>query len=133
MNTESNPLQALMVGEEALADQELADTLMPYVRFTEGAEFLLDPAFERLSSPQSVLCVLLAARALHALGKRLNSELRSKEIIELTGMPDGTVHSAVKQLKESRLIKKGEKGGWEIPNHALRKVVISLAQHEEQK
>lgn len=133
MTTESNPLQALVVGEETLANQELADTLIPYVRFTEDGQFLLEPAFDHLSSPEKVLCVLLAARALDALGKRSNSELRSKEIIELTGMPDGTVHSAVKQLKDSRLIAKGEQGGWEIPNHALRKVVTSLSEEREKK
>jgi len=132
MNREMNPLAALVVGEETLADQELADALMPYVRFTEEAQLLLEPAFENLHSKEKVLCVLLAARALNALGKRPTSELRSKEIIELAGMADGTVHSTVKRLKESRFIKKGGQGGWEVPSHALRKVVDALDQSKEE-
>lgn len=131
MSTQGSPLEALVIGEEALAEQELADALLPFVRFTDDAELLFEAEYGKLQSREKVLVVLLAARALSALGKRSDSELRSKEIIELTGMPDGTVHSAVKQLKESRLIKAAKHGGWEIPSHALRKVVKSLAKEEE--
>ena len=133
MSDTRRPLESLVVKEEVLAEEELAAALEPYLRFTPSGELLFDKRFDQLSTLDRTKCVLLAGRALHALGMRETAAMKNREIIRLTGMPEGTVASNLKKLKEEQRVAARTDDGWEIAFHALRRVVEALTPQEVPK
>jgi hypothetical protein len=126
MERKTSPLEALVVKNEVLAEEELAKALLPFLRFTEDGQLLPSKRFENLSTLDKTCCVLLAGSALHALGKRDRPGFQNAEIMRLTGMPEGTVGPKLSQLKKERIaVKKGK--DWVIAGYALRSAVERLA------
>lgn len=70
------------------------------------------------SNPQLVTLTLLAQRAMHLLDGRVPSTLRPGDIQALTGMPGGSVRSALKRLSDDGLVLRREEG-YLVPSHAF--------------
>ncbi|MGH8546896.1 MAG: hypothetical protein ACREX3_25440 [Gammaproteobacteria bacterium] len=119
-------MKALIVKEADLAEQELADALMPYLRFSDSGDLFTTEEFDLLTTRDRVLCVLLAARALNALDRRDQPGMRNAEVQDLTGMPAGTVNPKLAGLKKDRIATK-DGGYWVVAPYALRKVANELA------
>jgi hypothetical protein len=118
-------LRALIVDEEALAQEELARGLQPYVRFTSGGKLLLEPAFDDLPAEQRVLCVLLALQAMRLLGLRESDDATPGDVGAISGMPSGTVRPKLSALLKGRwVVKTGAR--YSLPLHSARRAIDLL-------
>lgn len=121
----ADKLSALVVDSETLARDEFARALTPYVRFTSSGGLLPGPAFDRLSSEHRVLCVLLALQAMRLLGLRNSDEVTPAEIVEISGMPPGTVRPKLAALMKARWVGK-RSGRYSLPVHSAQRAIDLL-------
>lgn len=128
--TERDPLAELIVDEQEIAREELAQVLRPYVRFSRTGWPLFEKAFHQLTSLKRVCCVLLALRAMSLLDLRDRTGASNTDIAEITGMPQGTVNPKLSELKDQRLAVK-EDGEWTIPTYALRRAMEMIEEGRE--
>jgi hypothetical protein len=123
----NDPLQALLVDETAIAREELAQALRPYLQLgRDGGLWLLAP-FDHLSGQAKVLCVLLAVKAQHLLGLRQGEAIQPQELVELSSMPPGTVRPKLSQLAKDRLVSKSA-NGYTVPDGMARRAVAELGE-----
>jgi hypothetical protein len=120
-----DPLAALLVNEDSIAREELAAGLAPYVQLTEQGGLWPLPPFESLASTNKVLCLLLAVKAMAMLGLRESERAAPGELVEISGMPAGTVRPKLSKLAEKRLVVKGNGEYW-ISSHGARKALDVL-------
>lgn len=125
----ADPLQALLVDETEIAREELASGLSPFVRLTSSGALVLEPSFEALGARQKVLCALLALKALHLLELREKPTAGPAEISSASGIPSGTVKPRLRELASDRLVI-ADGGRYEIPNHALRRVLDEITRDD---
>jgi hypothetical protein len=121
----TDSLHGLIVDESTVARDELAAALSPYVRFTGDGRLLLEPAFDELSADRKVVCVLLAFQALAILELRDDASATPAEIVELSGMPAGTVRPKLSALLKQRRVAKTA-DGYTLPLHAARRAADLL-------
>jgi hypothetical protein len=124
----SDLLSSLIVDEQTLTRDELARVLGPYVAFSSGGALVIEPAFDRLSAQHRVLCVVLALQALHALGLRKDVAAAPAEIVDLSGMPPGTVRPKLSILLRGRWITRAKDGRYCVPLSSLRRVCRVLSE-----
>lgn len=120
-----DPLTALLVDEDSIARDELASGLAPYVQLTEQGGLWPLPPFESLASANKVLCLLLAIKAMAMLGLRESERAAPGELVEMSGIPAGTVRPKLSKLAEKRLVVKGDREYW-ISSHGARKALEAL-------
>lgn len=125
-----DPLAALLVDEDSIAREELAAGLAPYVQLAEQGGLWPLPPFEDLDSATKVLCALLAVKAMSMLGLRESDRVAPVELIEMTGMPPGTVRPKLSKLAEKRLIAKDDHQYW-ISTRGARKALQVLKGGDE--
>jgi hypothetical protein len=120
-----DPLAALVVDEDSIAREELAAGLASYVQLTKEGGIWPLPAFEALTSADKVLCLLLAFRAMSMLDLRENDRVGPAELVEMSGMPPGTVRPKLSKLVEKRLVVRDKREYW-ISNPGARKALEVL-------
>ena len=115
MPSEQPTLRDLVVDEEQLNEELLADVLSEYVRIGEdsGALYQRSP-FGDLNSYRKTAVVLLAQHAKAVLGMSETEWLSPSEIADVSGMKKGTVYPAVRKLEE-RGLAEGDGGSYRIP------------------
>lgn len=118
-------LKELVVNEADIAEEDLADALRPYLRFTSTGGLLPEAAFFELTTEQRVLCVLLAVQALRMLGMRDDDEVGPTDIVELSGMAAGSVRPKLSALRKARLAT-AKAGKYRIPVPAIRLAMARL-------
>lgn len=118
-------LETLIVDESAVARDQLASALAPYLRFTRAGELLLEPRFDDLAAELRVLCVLLALQALRLLDLRETDQATPAEIVSISGMPPGTVRPKLAGLLKKRLVAK-DGARYSLPVHAARRAIELL-------
>lgn len=124
---ESDPLEGLLVDGTALARDDLAAALRPFVQFDRaGSVWLLDE-FEGLPARLKVSCLLLAVKAQYMLEIRQSDAATAQELAELGAMSSGTVRPMLSKLSKAREVAKVE-GGYVVPDGAARRVVRQLAE-----
>jgi hypothetical protein len=117
----TDPLEALIVDEEAVARQVLADVLAPYVGIARSGDLVLTDAAARLTTADRLLAVLLATQAAHLLGVRSQAGATPTGLVALSGLPAGTVRPKLSELAKRRLVVK------EGPNYVVPLPVIRIA------
>jgi hypothetical protein len=122
----TDPLQALVVDEQELAREELAQALAPFVQLTKEGSLWFQASFDSLSALDKVRCVLLAVKALHLLGLRETEQVTPSELCDLSGMAAGTVRPKLSALLRDRDAAKSG-GKYVLPPHAIRRAVAILA------
>ena len=122
-------LEDLLVDEAAVARDEIAEALRPYVRLTRAGELLPEPAFDQLPAEHRVLCVLLALQASHMLGLRPDGAAAPAEVVQASGMPAGTVRPKLSALLKSRYVVRTDHK-YSLPVHATRRAVRVLRKGE---
>jgi hypothetical protein len=118
-------LDSLIIDDNDLARDELAVGLQPFVRLTRAGRLILEPDFNRLPSERQVLCVLLALQAAHMLGLRETAAAVPAEVIELSGMPPGTVRPKLSALLKARHVVK-DGSAYCVPVHSIRRAAALL-------
>lgn len=134
MNDETKPaessedvLEELFVDRSTILDQKvLKDLLINYIQLTKEGGILPTSDFQNLNRHQKVLIVLLARKALRI---KIGSEekLTPKEIVEITGMPVGTVAPTVTDLKSDGYVR-SEEGAYWIPDSLVFRTKQKLLQ-----
>lgn len=123
----TDPLQELLVDETAIAREELAEALRPYLQLgRDGGLWLLDP-FDALPARARILCLLLAVKAQRMLGLRDNEAAKPQELVDLSSMAPGTVRPKLSQLARARLVTKGA-DGYVVPDGMARRAAAELAE-----
>jgi hypothetical protein len=120
-------LTDLVVTEDALAQEELAPVLGPYLNFTNSGQILPTERFAGLPAEEQVLCVLLGLQALRILGLRSAEDASPAEIAELSGMSPGTVRPKLRSLLKQRRVS-GASGRYTLPLHAARRAANLLSE-----
>jgi hypothetical protein len=121
----TDPLASLLIDEDDVAREELAAGLAPYVQITRQGGLMPLPAFEGLTAADKVLALLLSVKAMKMLGLRDGERVGPAELIELSGMPGGTVRPKLSSLVKKRLIIKDDHEYW-ITTLGSRKALEAL-------
>ncbi|HEX8066296.1 MAG TPA: hypothetical protein VF520_07205 [Thermoleophilaceae bacterium] len=123
----SDALTTLLVDETEFARDEIAPALEPYVRLTRDGGLLLEPGFDALPTELRVLCVLVALQALKMLGVRATNDVTPAELVEISGMPEGTVRPKLSALHKAHRVSK-DAGRYSLPMHSARRAMAALAE-----
>lgn len=126
----SDPLSTLLVDEDDVARDELAAGLTPFIQITKQGGLLPRPAFEKLSTADKVLTLVLSIKAMKMLGLRESERVGPAELIELSGMPAGTVRPKLSALAKGRLIVNDDHEYW-ITTLGARKALEVLVGSDE--
>lgn len=115
MTSEQTSLEDLLVDEEELNRDMLADILSEYIRIGQesGGLYPRSP-FADLNSYRKTAVILLAQHAKGALGLAETEWLSPSEIADASGMKKGTVYPAVREL-EDRGLAENDDGSYRIP------------------
>jgi hypothetical protein len=126
--TESSgdPLEDLLVDENAFARETLASALSPLLRLSRSGDLFFEPGFSELKALQQVLTILLGLKAAEMLGIRESASATPGEVVELSGMAAGTVRPKLSELVRQRLILRRKDGGYEVPVSAANQVLDTL-------
>jgi hypothetical protein len=114
-----DPLTTLLVSEDSVARDEVADALQPILRFTGSGELLPERSFESLPAESKLLAVLLALKAQELLGVRPDPSATPQEIATLSGMPPGTVRPKLAGLLRARRVTR-DHARYALPVHSIR-------------
>ncbi|MCU1460207.1 MAG: hypothetical protein JWO37_282 [Acidimicrobiales bacterium] len=129
-----DPLERLVVDEQTIAREELAEVLAPYVGITKSGGLVLTEDAATLNAATRMLAVMLALWAAEWLGLRASNGASPNELTELSGLPSGTVRPKLSELSKRRLVaKRGT--GYEIPLASVRlaAAVVSGAANTRRK
>ncbi len=127
MNAEPHPeqtkedvLEELFVDRSTILDQNvLKELLINYIQLTKEGGIVLTTNFQKLNRHQKVLIILLARKVLK-LKMGLEEKVTPKDIIDITGLPRGTVAPSVRDLESEGYIR-SEQGAYWIPDSLVLK------------
>jgi hypothetical protein len=127
--TDDDPLARLLMDDADEVDRAaIAATLQDLVAVdSKSGRLALKPAFDNLPARARVLVYLLGARVAVLLGKRGDEHVLPKEIIEITGMPAGTVRPKLAELLEARLVSHSDDGAYTVAPHQVGRAIAALA------
>lgn len=117
-------LGALVISGKELDRKLVAEILSPYVRLDKDACDIrpLKP-WDGIKADLKILIYLLARKAMLALGFNLDVEgATASEVISRTGLKSGTVHPALRNLLNDRIVEQTKDRRYFIPNHAIERI-----------
>lgn len=132
MSSDQSTLEGLLVDEEELNKDLLADVLNDYIRIGKDSGGLYPQGpFPDLNSYRKTAVILLAQHAKEALGLAESEWLSPSEIADISNIKTGTIHPAVRELEEKGLAESDD-GSYRIPipNLHLAKEFIEEADVE---
>ncbi len=123
-----DPLEKLVVAQEDVNRNLLADVLAPYVQISKGTgEVIQLPSFSKLTNAEKILVFLLARKAAKTLGlAQVREGASPKEISGMTGVNYDSVKPTVSALAKKHFLQK-EGEYYFVPNHAILHVKEMLA------
>lgn len=132
MTSEQASLQDLLVDEEQLNEELLAEVLSNYIRIGQDSGGLYPKeTFSELNSFRKTAIILLAQHAKEALGLAESEWLKPSEISEISKIKKGTIHPAVREL-EDRDLAESQDGSYRIPIPNLLKVKEFIEEADEE-
>ncbi len=127
----TDPLNDLFTSEQEIDPKILADILRPFVKINiENNTTFFTEEGTGLSITHKVLLFLVARKVLKFKNKTEVEETSPAEIIEETGLKDGSVHPALKSLREKGLLI-SKAGRYFVPNYQLAKIKKYFLPKEE--
>ena len=122
MSENQQTLEDLLVDEEELNEELLAEVLSEYIQIgNESGSIIAQPKFKELDSQQKVVVVLLAQKARKELGLAESEWIGPTAIAEASGIKKGTVYPAAKAIEEEHNLADNEDGQYTIPTYNLNK------------
>lgn len=126
MSHDNDNFDDLFIDESDAFDTSLVKTILQkHIQFTSKGELLPLQSFSSMDGKKKLLLVLLSRKVL-AYRKMAEERIGPKDIENITGLPHGTVTSALAALVKERLVRT-EKGKYWIPNFALTELKKMLA------
>ncbi len=102
---------------------ELLDSVKDYVVYDDSLGFVFKPTAHGLPASDQVLLFLALRRAEHLMGKRSSSFTSLRELSEGLGLKRGTLTGALSELRKAGLVKRLERGDYEITQTGLQYLV----------
>lgn len=123
-------LDDVFVDEEEMNEKELASVLEGRLKVgqNEGRLFY-QSNFHDLKSDHKLAIVLLGRKAAEIKGVIEDERAGPKELTDETGMPEGTVKTALKRLRDNNLAQ-SDNGEYWIPNPNISKIKEELDEEE---
>lgn len=122
-----DPLSDLLVDAVEVDRARLATGLKGIVGVdTRDGSIVLQPGFNKLTTLQKVVAVLLGRKVSGLLGKLEDESITPKEICDQSGMPSGTVNPKLKELKDMRMVAQTDGGRYYIPNHQIQNALDNI-------
>jgi hypothetical protein len=98
-------LVKLFVDQDRVDTERLANALVGKVGIdSRSGGLVLDVGFGQLKNDAKVLTLLLGRLAAHLAGVQPDDRLPVKALVELSGLPRGSVAPAVRRLYEARVV-----------------------------
>lgn len=117
-----NPLQKLIVDEVALDKEKLVSLIMGNLGISKSGEIVILPGFNSLSTKSKILSILLAKKAAKLMELAAEEKASIKDIIQKTGLPQGTIGRELSELKDLRLVL--SENGYYVPDYAIHQITI---------
>lgn len=116
----SDPLESLLIDAAEVDRNRIADTLKDLIAIdANSGSVVFRPTSRRLDARQKILCYLLGRKVSYLLNRSESEAAKPKTVIEETGMASGTVHPALKGLRENRLVSQAEDGAYLVAGHQI--------------
>jgi len=80
-------------------------------------------SYAALGSRKKVLAILLACKAAHLLTVRDGESIANKQIVELSGLPPGTVAPSLKDLRKAHLVAQEPDKSYYVPNGQIKRAI----------
>lgn len=131
-DTTNDPLSQLIIDTDELDRQKLTSLLNGYCAISKEGQIRPITNFPNLDSTSKILAILLAQKAIQALGLSDTDQISPKQIEQLTGLPGGTVRGRLTNLREQRIVE-GVNGTYSIPNHSILTITLNVVETSEKK
>lgn len=124
-------LSSLLVDRDRVDEARLAAALRDLVHIDQATGSLVKTeAFEKLKSREKLLSLLLGRKAAEILELVTDLPVSAKELTEVSGLPKGTVHPALRDLKLSRTVSQDEEGRYFVAPGQVLAAIKSLPQDD---
>lgn len=126
----SNELEDLLVDGEEEDKKLVSEILSPYVKIDKNTcEIRPLGAWNDVKANIKILIYLLSRKAMIALSLNLDEEAATNaQIIKNTGIKAGTVHPALRQLYDDKILEQTKEDKYYVPNYAIEKVKSMISQ-----
>ena len=126
----SGQLEDLVVSGKELDRKSLAGTLAPYVKLDKDICNIRPlGGWDELKAYLKILTYLLARKAMMALDFDIEEEgATTSEVARDTGLKEGTVRPALRNLLSGRLVAQSKNRRYFVPNHAIEKIKTILSE-----
>lgn len=123
------PLNALLVDQDSVDTERVATALQGLIGIdSRTGAIVLGTGFAGLNSEQKVVAILLGRFCANLLSLSAEVTMAPKEVILTSGLPSGTVHPALKSLREKRrLTAQDEAKRYYIPRSKIIAATEALA------
>ena len=127
-------LEDLVVTGAELDKKLVAETLMPYLQLDkDSCDIRPTKEWEQLSQEQKILAYLLARKAMAALGFKLTEAAKASEVVQATGLKSGTVHPALRNLFDNRIISQSQDRRYSVPSYAITQIKSMLSETQPKR
>lgn len=125
---EQTSLEDLLVDEEQLNRELLADTVSEYVKIgKDSGDLIPEEKYTELTSKKKVVVGLLAQKARFELELVDEEWLAPAEISEMTGVKTGTMYPSVRDLADQGVVRDND-GDYMIPSVKVEQAKEYLAE-----
>ena len=115
-------LDDIMVDEQKMNEKELSEALKGKINVgRDSGELFFQAEFHDHKSDDKLALVMLARKAAEIQGVIEDEKAKTKDFEELTGMPEGTIKTALKSLRDKNLAK-SDNGAYWIPNPNITRI-----------
>lgn len=126
--TDDDPLRELLLDAAEVDRTAIAGALKGRIGIdSKSGRLVLSPGFNSLDSRRKVLAVLLARKAAHLLKLADQETIGHRHIVEVSGLPSGTVAPALKSLREARLVAQDDAKAYYVPASQINAAVAVVA------
>lgn len=127
---QNDPLTQLVIDADELDRQKLSELLNGYCGISKDGEIRPVTNFPSLDTTSKILAILLAQKAVHALGYSDSDQIPPKKIESITGLPGSTVRNRLIDLRQRRIVD-SLNGNYSIPNHSVIHISLNSVENPE--
>lgn len=128
----SSELNDLLVDGKEIDKNFIAEILSPYIKIDKNTcEIRPLGKWNELKANVKIVIYLLARKAMVALELDIEEEAASNaEIINNTGVKTGTVHPALRELYNKRILEQTKEQKYYVPNYSLENVKAMISEKQ---
>ncbi len=125
-----DPLSKLIADTDELDRQKLSDLLSGYCLISKDGNIHLAPNFPNLDTTGKITVILLAQKAIKALGMSETEQLSPKQIEIISGLPGSTVRNNLILLRQKRIVDNSN-GNYSVPNHVILNITLNSTENDQ--